>query len=94
MFGEEDKVVPWSTLDEESFLDPMVPWMKSTVEAGVLPPKELIGWRAAEGEDFPTPNTGEIVVHTPFFFRGFSVPVHPFLRGLLYFTGSNCITST
>ena len=46
-------------------------WQRSTVTVehlrrmvkdGVLPEKEIIGWRAADGEAFPTVNTGEIVV--------------------------------
>ena len=50
--------------------------MKSTVTEGelekmvedqVLPAKELIGWRAANGELFPTVDTEEIVAFTSFF---------------------------
>lgn len=97
LFGEEEVTAPWSTRDEEELiLDPMVPWTKSMVteaklqamvEAGALPPKEVIGWRAVDGEVFPTPNTGKIIVHAPFFFRWFSIQVHPFLHSLLYFYG-------
>ena len=32
------------------------------VSHGVLPSKEIIGWRPAYGEAFPTPYTHEIVV--------------------------------
>ena len=46
---------------------------------GVLHNKELIGWRASEGEGYPDPQPGEIVVFEDFFKRGFGVPVHPFL---------------
>lgn len=86
--------MPWSMLDDDSFL--MEEWMESTateemlqglVEEGLLTPKELIEWRATAGQPFPTPNMGEAVVHVPFFERGFSVLAHPFLRGLLYFCG-------
>ena len=55
------------------------------VKDGVLPEKEIIGWRDADGEAFPTANTGEIVVFEPFFYRGFSVPTNRFFRGLLNF---------
>ena len=55
------------------------------VKDGVLPEKEIIGWRAADGEAFPTANTSEIVVFEPFFYRGFSVPTSRFFRGLLHF---------
>src|SRR5438105_11937111 len=69
-------------------------WQRSTVteehlhrmvKEGVLPEKEVIGWRAADGEAFPTANTGEIVVFEPFFYRGFSVPTNRFFRCLLHF---------
>src|SRR5437667_11425817 len=69
-------------------------WQRSTVtevnlhrmvKDRVLPEKEVIGWRAADGEAFPTANTGEIVVFEPFFYRGFSVPPNKFFRGLLHF---------
>ena len=54
------------------------------VKDGVLPEKEIIGWRAADGEAFPTANTGEIVVFESFFYRGFSIPTSRFFRGLLH----------
>ena len=50
----------------------------------VLPEKFLIGWRAADGELFPTANTGELVVFEPFFYRGFSLPTNKFFQGLLH----------
>ena len=37
----------------------------------VLPKKALIGWRATNGELFPTANTGEVVVFEPFFIEDF-----------------------
>src|SRR5438132_12212963 len=69
-------------------------WMKSTVteeelermvEDQVLPAKDLVGWRAANGELFPTADTEEIVVFTSFFYREFSLLTSSFFRGLLYF---------
>jgi len=71
-------------------------WQRSTiteehlrrmVKDGVLPEKEIIGWRAADGELFPIANTGELVVFEPFFYRGFSLPTNKFFQGLLYFYG-------
>src|SRR5207244_6064937 len=55
------------------------------VKDRVLLEKEIIGWRAADGEAFPTANTGEIVVFESFFYRGFSVPTSRFFSGLLHF---------
>src|SRR5436190_11009605 len=75
-------------------LPPERVWQASTVteehlhrivKDGVLPEKEIIGWRAADREAFPTANTGEIVVFESFFYRGFSVPTSRFFRGLLHF---------
>ena len=58
---------------------------------GVLHNKELAGWRALEGEGYPDPQPGEIVVFEDFFKRGFGVPVHPFLQGLcLYYEIGIC----
>src|SRR6266540_4023591 len=72
-------------------------WMKSTVTEGELekmvedqvqPAKELIGWRAANGElFFPTADTEKIVAFTSFFYQGFSLPSSYFFRGLLHFYG-------
>ena len=51
----------------------------------VLSEKTLIGWRTADGELFPTANTGEVVVFESCFYRGFSLPTSRFFRGLLRF---------
>src|SRR6266540_3758863 len=53
----------------------------------VLPEKDLIGWRAAFSESFPTANTGEIVVFEHFFYQGFALPTNAFFRGLLHWYG-------
>ena len=52
---------------------------------GVLHDQELGGWRALEGESYPDPRSSEIVVFEDFFKRGFGVPIHPFLQGLLLY---------
>src|SRR6266498_4183093 len=71
-------------------------WQKSTVSKKdlhrmfidrVLPEKSLIGWRAADGEYFPTANTDELVVFESFFYRGFSLLTNKFFQGLLHFYG-------
>jgi len=53
--------------------------IEDLVTMGVLHNKELVGWRAPEGEGYPDPQLGEIVVFEDFFKRGFGVPVHHFL---------------
>jgi hypothetical protein len=57
------------------------------VEAGVLPPKAMVGWRPPTGETFPSPNTGEVVVFEDYFFRGFGLPAIPFFRDFLVLMG-------
>src|SRR6266540_2484841 len=61
--------------------------MQKMVADLVLPEKSLIGWRATDGELFPTANTDEIVIFEPFFYRGFSLSASFFFRGLLYWYG-------
>jgi hypothetical protein len=55
------------------------------IRMGVLHNQKLEGQRASLGESFPDPRPGEIVVFEDFFKRGFRVPVHPFLQGLLLY---------
>ena len=68
-------------------------WSKSTVMEEdlqkmvadlVLPEKNLIGWRAAFDESFPTANTDEIVVFEHFFYWGFALLTNNSFRGLLH----------
>src|SRR5436190_12311283 len=75
-------------------------WSKSMVmEEGLekmvidlfLPEKNLIGWRAAFGESFPTANTDEIVVFEHFFYRGFALTTNDFFRGILHWYGIELI---
>nr|ABA99510.1 retrotransposon protein, putative, unclassified [Oryza sativa Japonica Group] len=61
--------------------------LKEMVAHGVLPAKEIIRWRPAFGEAFPTPDTHEIMVFAHFFYGGFSVPTSRFFRGILNFYG-------
>jgi hypothetical protein len=55
------------------------------VEKGLLHNQEIGGWRTPEAECYPDPRAGEIVVFEDFFKRGFGIPVHPFLQGLLLY---------
>ena len=57
----------------------------------LLPEKNVIGWRAASGESFPTTDTNEIVVFEHFFYRGFALPTRPFFHGLLHWFGIELI---
>nr|AAN34966.1 Putative gypsy-type retrotransposon RIRE2 [Oryza sativa Japonica Group]ABB47209.1 retrotransposon protein, putative, Ty3-gypsy subclass [Oryza sativa Japonica Group] len=61
--------------------------LKEMVAHGVLPAKEIIGWRPACGEAFPTPDTHEVVVFSHFFYGGFALPTSKFFRGILSFYG-------
>nr|AAK92685.1 putative retrotransposon protein [Oryza sativa Japonica Group] len=61
--------------------------LKEMVAHGVLPAKEIIGWRPAYGEAFHTPDTHEVVVFSHFFYGGFSLPTSKFFRGILEFYG-------
>jgi len=59
--------------------------LNDLVGMGLLHNQELCGWRAPEGESYRDPRTGEIVVFEDYFKRGFGVPIHPFLQGLLLY---------
>jgi len=59
--------------------------LNDLVEMGLVHDQELDGWRAPKGESYPDPHAGEIVIIEDFFKRGFGVPVHPFLQGLLIY---------
>nr|ABA93608.1 retrotransposon protein, putative, unclassified [Oryza sativa Japonica Group] len=61
--------------------------LKEMVAHGVLPAKEIFGWRPAFGEAFPTPDTHEVVVLSHFFHGRFSLPTSSFFRGILDFYG-------
>lgn len=63
--------------------------LKAMVSHGVLLAKEIVSCRPACGEAFLTPNTGEIMVFTHFFYSGFALPTSDFFRGLLELYGIN-----
>ena len=58
---------------------------------GVLPDRVTVEWRPTRGESFPTLRGDELVMFEDYFYRGFGVPIHPFLRGLIeYYAISLC----
>jgi hypothetical protein len=59
--------------------------LNDLVETGLLHNQELGGWSTPEGESYPEPRAGEIVIFEDLFKRGFGVLVHPFLQGLLLY---------
>nr|AAM74434.1 Hypothetical protein similar to putative retroelement [Oryza sativa Japonica Group] len=61
--------------------------LKEMVAHGVLPAKEIIGWRPACGEAFLTPDTHEVVVFSHFLYGGFPLPTSKFFRGIVEFYG-------
>jgi hypothetical protein len=48
------------------------------VIAGVMVEAAFSGWRTSDGESYPDPRPGEIVVFKNFYWRGFGNPCHPF----------------
>jgi hypothetical protein len=68
--------------------------LKEMVAHGVLPAKEIIGWRPAYGEAFPTPDTHEVVVFSHYFYGGFALPTSKFFGEFLNFMESVCIILT
>ena len=55
--------------------------LQRLVEKGVLPPKEVAGWRAAAGDVLPFPLLNETVSFTDFHEHGFTILELDFLRG-------------
>ena len=61
--------------------------LNQLVVDGVLPNRVTAGWHPAHGESLPTPHGDELVVFEDYFYRGFGVPIHPFLHELIeYYT--------
>ena len=50
---------------------------------GLLPSKEVTGWRAPTSEVVPLPQPGEVVSFIDFHKRGFGIPTSDFLCGFL-----------
>jgi hypothetical protein len=59
--------------------------LRGLEKKGFLPSKDVSGWRLeAEGE-VPRPRDDEVIVLASFYERGFGMPLHPFMRGLLHY---------
>jgi hypothetical protein len=58
-------------------------WLLWLVKDGLLPLKDVAGWRAAAGEVLPNPQPREMVSFTDFHERGFRILASDFLRGFL-----------
>ncbi|WVZ84997.1 hypothetical protein U9M48_031962 [Paspalum notatum var. saurae] len=54
---------------------------------GFLPRQPESGWRLGNIGGAPSPRGDKVVVLAPFYERGFGLPLHPFMRGLLFFYG-------
>jgi hypothetical protein len=54
---------------------------------GFLPPESISGWHLEEEGGAPALCDDEIVVLDSFYKRGFGLPLHPFMRGLLFYYG-------
>ena len=61
--------------------------LNQLVVHGVLPDRVRAGWHSDRCESFPTPRGDELVVFEDYFYRGFGVPIHPFLHGLIDYYG-------
>ena len=57
------------------------------VERGILPEKQISGWRCCYGEEFPSEDTDQTAVFKSFYEKGFALPAGAFFRGLLHFYG-------
>ena len=48
---------------------------------------DIVHWLPDEGQLIPTPRPHERVVFLPHFLRGLGFPLHPFVRGLMFYYG-------
>ena len=65
--------------------------LNQLVVHGVLPDRVRGGWHPAHVESFPT-RGDELVVFEDYFYHGFGVRIHPFLRGLIDYYGISLCT--
>ena len=59
--------------------------IQNMVERGILPEKQISGWRCYYREEFPSEDTNQTVVFKSFYEKGFALPTRAFFRGLLHF---------
>jgi hypothetical protein len=52
---------------------------------GFNPLKDVSGWRLESEGEVPRPRDDEVAVLVSFYECGFSLPLHPFVRGLLHY---------
>ena len=57
------------------------------MERGLLPEKQISGWRFCYGEEFPSEDTNQVVMFKSFYEKGFVLPAGAFFRRLLHFYG-------
>ena len=109
MVKKSAKRIPRKKAEEGGPAEPLVEllpapvnWAKSTVteavlkkftDAGELPKKEEIFWRAAGDEIRPKPREGEVVVLLDHVTRGLRPPGSSFFRRVLSYYGSHHLTS-
>ena len=60
--------------------------IKELWEAGYLA-KEIVHRLPAKGQNVPTPEPNQRVVFLTHFVRGLGFPLHPFVRGLMFYYG-------
>jgi Putative gypsy type transposon len=61
--------------------------LRGLEKKGFLPARGVSGARLPQDPRNPVPEDGEALVHAAFFERGLGLPLHPFVRGLLFHYG-------